>query len=483
MSETLLSVGIDIGTSTTQLILSRLTLANRANPFSVPRIAIEDREVLYRSGIHFTPLLSDTVIDAEGVRTIVAEEYRKSGFAPEQVDTGAVIITGETARKENAREVLSALSQFAGVFVVATAGPDLESILAARGAGADEYSREHHTDVLHFDIGGGTSNLALYSHGELAATGCLDVGGRLIKLDREGTVTYVSPVLKRGAMWASPPTVGQKAAPEGLEPVIRSMVEALEQAAGLRPGRDRLDAFLTQGTRWEPRAVPVVSFSGGVADCIYAPPGDWKAYGDIGVLLGRAIAASPAFQGAGRFRGEEPLHRAVRLHHLLPGHRLPPEEPAHPQADWRGGAGGRRRPGTVHPGQAGVVCRRGRAEPACPGPAGGGKPLLRPGGRAGPRDCRGAGAPARPRDRPRGAGGGRPGQGAGSGHGPEGGGPPPLPGQRGGGQGRLYRHRRARGGRRCITSCHQDAGIQQIVTAKERSHDTQNKVAGARVRV
>ena len=99
MSETLLSVGIDIGTSTTQLILSRLTLANRANPFSVPRIAIEDREVLYRSGIHFTPLLSDTVIDAEGVRTIVAEEYRKSGFAPEQVDTGAVIITGETGKR------------------------------------------------------------------------------------------------------------------------------------------------------------------------------------------------------------------------------------------------------------------------------------------------------------------------------------------------------------------------------------------------
>ena len=135
MSETLLSVGIDIGTSTTQLILSRLTLANRANPFSVPRIAIEDREVLYRSGIHFTPLLSDTVIDAEGVRTIVAEEYRKSGFAPEQVDTGAVIITGETARKENAREVLSALSQFAGDFVVATAGPDL-SPFCRPGAGA-----------------------------------------------------------------------------------------------------------------------------------------------------------------------------------------------------------------------------------------------------------------------------------------------------------------------------------------------------------
>ena len=76
MSETLLSVGIDIGTSTTQLILSRLTLANRANPFSVPRIAIEDREVLYRSGIHFTPIASDTVIDAGGVRAIVGGALR-----------------------------------------------------------------------------------------------------------------------------------------------------------------------------------------------------------------------------------------------------------------------------------------------------------------------------------------------------------------------------------------------------------------------
>ncbi|MCI7472822.1 MAG: ethanolamine ammonia-lyase reactivating factor EutA [Clostridiales bacterium] len=311
MSETLLSVGIDIGTSTTQLILSRLTLENRATPFTVPRVSIAGREVLYRSAIHFTPLLSDTVIDAAGVRTIVEEEYRKSGFDKSQVDTGAVIITGETARKENAQEVLSALSEFAGDFVVATAGPDLESILAARGAGADEYAKKHHTTVLHFDIGGGTANLALYQNGELVRTGCLDVGGRLIKLDRDGRVTYVSPVLERGAMWASPPTAGERVTPQRLEPVIQIMVEALEQAAGLRPGRDKLDAFLTEGTRWTVEEVPVVSFSGGVADCVYEPPADWLAFGDIGVLLGRAIAASPAFQKAGRFRGAETIRATV----------------------------------------------------------------------------------------------------------------------------------------------------------------------------
>ena len=325
MAETLLSVGIDIGTSTTQLVISRLTLENRANPFSVPKVAIAEREVLYRSDIHFTPLLSDAVIDAQGVRTIVEEEYRKSGFAKGEIATGAVIITGETARKENAREVLSALSAFAGDFVVATAGPDLESILAARGAGADEYSGEKYADILHFDIGGGTANLSLWSHGELVQTGCLDVGGRLIKLDRDsGRITYVSPVITRaaghlehvgrGLAPAAPyrtPVVGDTAAPEALAPVIQTMVEALEQAAGLRPGRERMDAFLTQGTRWEPRAVPVVSFSGGVADCIDNPPADWRAYGDIGVLLGRAIAASPAFQQAGRFRGAETIRATV----------------------------------------------------------------------------------------------------------------------------------------------------------------------------
>ena len=310
MGEELLSVGIDIGTSTTQLILSKLTLENRAAPFTVPQVAIGEREVLYRSHIHFTPLLSDTVIDAEGVRAIVEEEYRKSGYDKSQVDTGAVIITGETARKENAREVLSALSSFAGDFVVATAGPDLESILAARGAGADQYSKEQHKRILHFDIGGGTANLALYDRGELAATGCLDVGGRLIKIDRNsGQVTHVSPVFGRAACPA--PAVGERVTPETLTPVLQAMVEALEQAAGLRSGRDRLEGFLTQGTRWTPATVDGVSFSGGVADCVYQPPEDWLAYGDIGVLLGKAIAASPAFGQVERFRGAETIRATV----------------------------------------------------------------------------------------------------------------------------------------------------------------------------
>ena len=142
MHEVILSVGIDIGTSTTQLIFSRLTIENRASSYTVPRISIVDKEVVYRSQIYFTPLKSATEIDAEAVKKIVRDEYQMAGMTPADLKTGAVIITGETARKQNANDVLEALSDLAGDFVVATAGPDLESVLSARGAGTDAMSKE-----------------------------------------------------------------------------------------------------------------------------------------------------------------------------------------------------------------------------------------------------------------------------------------------------------------------------------------------------
>lgn len=309
MNQEILSVGIDIGTSTTQLVISRLTLLNRANSFSVPQIEIAQKEVIYRSAIHFTPLLDERTIDAQGVRQIVSREYSESGYSRNQVQTGAVIITGETARKENARQVLDSLSGFAGDFVVATAGPDLESILAARGAGADEISKKHRTKVLHFDIGGGTSNLALYDSGELQATGCLDVGGRLIKLNENCEITYITPKLR--AVFPHLQMGGRVTAQE-ISGVIDMLVRGLEQAAGLADGSREMEYFLTSGTRWEvPCGVTHISFSGGVADCIFSPPTQDFAYGDIGVLLGKAIGASPAFCRAERIKGAETIRATV----------------------------------------------------------------------------------------------------------------------------------------------------------------------------
>ena len=194
---TILSVGIDIGTSTTQVIFSRLTFKNSAGYFAVPHIAIVDKEVVYKSDIYITPLKNRTAIDGAKVREIVAGEFEKAGYGPEDTQTGAVIITGESARKENSEIVLQELSDFAGEFVVSTAGPDLEAIIAGKGSGARQYSIDCQCRVANLDIGGGTTNLVVFDSGEVVGKGCLDIGGRLMKVDPERRITYVSDSVRR----------------------------------------------------------------------------------------------------------------------------------------------------------------------------------------------------------------------------------------------------------------------------------------------
>ena len=294
MSE-LTSVGLDVGTTTTQLIVSRLTVENRASGFQVPEMHIAQRQVVYRSPVHFTPLVGEHLVDGQGIRNLVEQEYRAAGITQEMVDTGAVIITGETSRKENARAVLEALSDYAGDFVAATAGPVLESVLSAKGAGADSLSEKVGGPVLHMDIGGGTSNLALLEDGKVVTAGCLNIGGRLIKTDDRGKVTYVSPVLA-GLTDLRPgddPSPGQK------EGIARLLGSALEMAAGLRPATELLQKLQTReaGAAWKPPEKPcLLSFSGGVAECIETRhrPG---AFGDLGVELGQAIRESLLCRG------------------------------------------------------------------------------------------------------------------------------------------------------------------------------------------
>ena len=310
MAEQLLSVGIDVGTSTTQLIVSRLTVENKASAYSVPELEIAERRVLYQSPVHFTPLLGENLVDGEKIRRLIADEYKKAGIRPADVDTGAVIITGETSRKENARAVTEALSEYAGDFVVATAGPDLESVLAAKGAGADAYSRQTGERVLHMDIGGGTSNLAWIEDGKIVKTGCMNVGGRLVKLDQNGVLTYVSPVLD-GIFHKK---VGEKPEIWELEDLANTLVQALEMAAGLREPTQLLEKLWTRESESQflvgiNAAGQVLSFSGGVADCIRQtlPP---LCFGDLGPILGKAIRKSRLCEGKYRL-GEHTIRATV----------------------------------------------------------------------------------------------------------------------------------------------------------------------------
>ena len=295
MAEVLRSVGLDVGTTSTQLILSELAIENRAGSFAVPEMEITGRKILYQSPVYFTPLIRGELVDAGALRRIVDEEYARAGIRKDEVDTGAIIITGETSRKENARAVLDALSEYAGDFVVAAAGPDLESVLAAKGAGAVEYSRETGKRVLHMDIGGGTSNLALIEDGRIVATGCLNVGGRLLKIGPDGGLLYASPVLAGLFSKKEDNHVNR----EDVISLARKLVEALEMAAGLREPGEILEKLTTGGTagKWIPlERKTVISFSGGVADCIEKDQ-PWLAYGDMGPELGQTIRESRLCRG------------------------------------------------------------------------------------------------------------------------------------------------------------------------------------------
>lgn len=190
----LTSVGIDIGTTTTQIVISKLLVAETATlsmmpqarygPARKPRADVAKKDVVYQSAVHLTPFDQKGLVDVEELERILAADYKEAGFVPEQIDTGAVIITGEAAKSENAERVLNIVAPLAGDFVSTVAGPSLESHLAGRGSGAAAWSSEHFTWATNVDIGGGTTNIAVFRQGELMDTVVVSVGGRHVQVDQ-----------------------------------------------------------------------------------------------------------------------------------------------------------------------------------------------------------------------------------------------------------------------------------------------------------
>lgn len=294
----ILSVGIDIGTSTTQVIFSKLTMENTSGYFTVPRVSIIDKKVVYKSDVYITPLYNEVMIDTDKVRDIVASEFAKAGFTPADTSSGAVIITGESARKENSDAVLQKLSDFAGDFVVSAAGPDMESVIAGKGSGAYEYSMKNNCVVANFDIGGGTTNIVVFDDGKTVARGCYDIGGRLICIAPDMRVIKLSPSAARVAKTCGVHIhVGEKTKLEDLEKIAGKMTEVL--CAVISGTKDRQLLALMEDLKTPGSSaldfdgkLDAVSFSGGVAEAIYEKKADAFEFGDIGIILGQAVKKS-----------------------------------------------------------------------------------------------------------------------------------------------------------------------------------------------
>lgn len=284
----LVSVGIDIGSSTSHLVFSRLALKRERsflNPSS--RFILTDRELIYESEIIFTPLLNRTTIDIEAIVEFCKEEYKKAGITPEMVETGAVIVTGETAKKANAAEIVKRLSSESGKFVSAAAGPNYESILGAMGSGIVALSSETNRTILHADIGGGTSNLAIASNGNVLTTSCINIGGRLLGIDSGFKIWRIDEptnfVMNELGMEYK---IGDIIPEDDVRSIAREYAQALvEVMSGPAKSRIAKELMMTEGLDFS-RPIDEFSFSGGVAEIYY---GSEETFDDIGRYLAEEI--------------------------------------------------------------------------------------------------------------------------------------------------------------------------------------------------
>jgi ethanolamine utilization protein EutA len=285
---TLTSVGIDVGTATSQIIFSQLVLRRLGRELS-SRFVVTERDTLYLSPVHLTPYSAGRErVDEQALGRLVDAAYQDAGLSPRDIDTGAIILTGEAIRRDNARAIADLFAEQRGNFVCATAGHNFEALLAAHGSGAVAYSAEKQCRVLNVDIGGGTTKLAVAECGRVLNTAAFHVGGRLLATDGAGTIILLEPggralARQAGFDWQ----IGGRVASAEIDLLANHMAQAIfSLTQDEEPSAELLQLWLTaplNGTK----NYDAVIFSGGVGEYVYGK--EMKSFGDLGAPLGRAL--------------------------------------------------------------------------------------------------------------------------------------------------------------------------------------------------
>jgi ethanolamine utilization protein EutA len=284
---TLTSVGIDIGSAGTQAIFSRVHL-RRLSEELTSRYFVVGRESIYQSPIALTPYLSEDRIDDQGIGRIIDAAYEAAGVHPDSVDTGAVILTGEALRRENARAIADVLAEVGGEFVCAAAGHHMESMLAAYGSGAASASHDGGTALLNIDIGGGTTKLAVVENGKVVHTAALHIGGRLAVIDGDGRLTRLDPAGKRLAALAGRDwNLGDTVSDADLDRVTSWMADALVAALTQDPAPADVQGLWLTEPLGVVGGIEGAMFSGGVSEYVYRR--EERDFGDLGRRLGHAL--------------------------------------------------------------------------------------------------------------------------------------------------------------------------------------------------
>jgi ethanolamine utilization protein EutA len=288
----LTTVGIDIGSSTSHLMFARVHMQRLAQALS-SRFVVVRREVLWRSPVTLTPYLPDNRIDAEALESFIHEAYRQAGIERADIDTGAVILTGEALKRRNAKAIAELFADEGGRFVCASAGHHLEALMAAHGSGAVALSRNG-TVVLNVDIGGGTSKFALCRDGEVLETAAVAVGGRLVAHEDRRVTRVEGPAQEVASTLGARVALGEELPPETEQGLVGLMADVLlDMVTGGDGGELGRRLLVTEPLTAVAALRPdVVTFSGGVAEYVYDR--EQTDYGDLALALADTIRSAIA---------------------------------------------------------------------------------------------------------------------------------------------------------------------------------------------
>lgn len=279
----LTSVGVDIGSSTSHLVFSRLELTLEGSRYRVTK-----RDILNESQIFLTPYVDDTRIHVEALETFINEQYKTAKIRREDVDTGALILTGVAVRRRNARAIAELFAQEAGKFVAVSAGDGLEATMAAHGSGAVAHSAKIGGVVLNIDIGGGTSKFALCNHGKVQQVSAIDIGARLLAFDKDNAVVRIEEAgRKHAAATGFTVELGEKIPHDSLKKMVAGMTDKLFAMLKPEPITEDLKDLLRLPPLTYNGELDCVMFSGGVSEFIYNR--EKSTFGDLGPLLAQEI--------------------------------------------------------------------------------------------------------------------------------------------------------------------------------------------------
>jgi ethanolamine utilization protein EutA (predicted chaperonin) len=279
----LTSVGVDIGSSTSHLVFSRLELTLEGSRYRVTK-----RQILNESQILLTPYVDDTRIDVEALEAFINQQYKNAKIRREEVDTGALILTGVAVRRRNARAIGDLFAQEAGKFVAVSAGDGLEATMAAHGSGAVAHSGKIGGVVLNIDIGGGTSKFAICNNGKVQEVSAIDIGARLLAFDKDNVIVRIEEAARKHAGWAGfSVELGQRVPEEQIRKMVSGMIDKL--FAMLKP--ESITEDIKSLLRLPPLTfrgeIDCVMFSGGVSEFIYNRTK--TSFGDLGPFFASEV--------------------------------------------------------------------------------------------------------------------------------------------------------------------------------------------------